>query len=214
VEGSEFVIECDGIVTAIGEGTDLSLLPDRAKDGWKVATDRCLATPIEKVFAAGDAVDGKGTVTAAVGSGRRVASMVDAYLRGEGLPEEAPASYELWTREVNREEIVRYASLNPAYLQPQPRPEIAHLPAKERVSSFAEVVQGWTLEQAVAEARRCITCGTCNECGNCYYLCPGMAVQKRMDDYGYEIDFDHCKGCGICVEECPRGALTLREVAR
>jgi Pyruvate/2-oxoacid:ferredoxin oxidoreductase delta subunit len=67
----------------------------------------------------------------------------------------------------------------------------------------------------LSEARRCLLCGTCNGCLNCYYWCPDVAVHRdSRNGAGLEIDSMHCKGCGICVEECPRGAMTLEEVAR
>jgi 2-oxoacid:acceptor oxidoreductase delta subunit (pyruvate/2-ketoisovalerate family) len=65
---------------------------------------------------------------------------------------------------------------------------------------------------AEEEAGRCFNCGVCNHCDNCWTYCPDVAVKRKKDRY--EIDFDYCKGCGICFEECPRGAILLEEEVR
>ncbi len=212
VEGSEFVVPVDGVVTAIGESADLEFLPEAARDGWRVAADARLVTPEEGVFAAGDVVSGAGTVTAAVGEGRRVAAVVHTWLTRGSLPDEAPPVQGLWDRPVNLDRTVYVEQLNPAYFTEVPRPELPELDPVERRSSFAEVMGGFTEAEAVAEARRCLVCGTCNECCNCLYFCPDVAIARRGDAFGFDIDADHCKGCGICVEECPRDALSLMEV--
>jgi len=70
-------------------------------------------------------------------------------------------------------------------------------------------------ESSTAEAQRCFNCGICNRCGNCFLYCPDSSVVP-LADWDFAIDLDHCKGCGICVEECPRHAMSMvpeREVA-
>ncbi len=207
IPGSEFLVPCDGVVTALGETTDWEGLPAELRN-----IDQRQAAPVPAVFFAGDVVDGAGTVTAAVGSGIRVAHLVDWYLKGEELPPTAPRVPSLWSRPVALDRVVDVSRLNRAYLRPTPRPSISHLDPQARVRSFAEVVEGWELAEAVREARRCLACGTCNECSNCLLFCPDVAIRRA--DGGFLVDREHCKGCGVCVEECPRGALVLREVAR
>lgn len=207
VPGSEFVVPCEGVVTALGEVVDLDGLPPDLGPA-----DARQAATLPGVFVAGDMADGAGTVTAAVGSGIRVAAVVHAYLQSGNLPEKAPAVPELWPREVAQNRKVEFENLNTAYLRPAPRPPVSHLPPDQRRTSFSEVVQGWSEEAAVQEARRCFACGTCNECSNCLYFCPDVAIHRVNG--GFSIDREHCKGCGICVQECPRSALELREVTR
>ena len=71
------------------------------------------------------------------------------------------------------------------------------------------MVHGLDAGTALFEARRCLSCGSCFSCDNCYALCPDDAVIKLGPPGRYEIDLDYCKGCGICVEECPAGAITM-----
>lgn len=212
IPGSEFMIPVQGVVTAIGELAELSFLPAEVRDGWRIAADPRLATSIPGVFAAGDAESGAGTVTAAVGAGRRAARMIDIYLQGDSLPDAAPEARRLAARDYDRDRVVAFEDLNVAYFKPAPRPAVRELAPAARVDTFAEVIGGLGYEEAIAEARRCLLCGTCNECENCLNFCPDIAIHRRAGG-GFEIDLDHCKGCGICVEECPRGAILLEEVA-
>lgn len=80
-----------------------------------------------------------------------------------------------------------------------------------RQSTFDEVVLGLDDSTALFEARRCMSCGSCFACDNCYGVCPDNAVIKLdpTGSYAYEIDYDHCKGCGLCAEECPCGAIEM-----
>ena len=71
---------------------------------------------------------------------------------------------------------------------------------------------GLEIEQALAETERCFSCGTCINCDNCVVYCPDMAV-KRVGD-GYIVLTDYCKGCGVCVKECPTGSMTMQEERR
>jgi 2-oxoacid:acceptor oxidoreductase delta subunit (pyruvate/2-ketoisovalerate family) len=82
-----------------------------------------------------------------------------------------------------------------------------------RRSTFEEVVGGLDESTALFEARRCLSCGNCFRCDNCFGVCPDNAVIKlnEPDDNGrmYAFDYDYCKGCGICVAECPSGAIEM-----
>jgi len=85
------------------------------------------------------------------------------------------------------------------------------LDAIRRQSSFDEVTQGLDESNALFEARRCLSCGNCFACDNCYGVCPDNAVRKLQpgEPYGYAIDLDYCKGCGMCAAECPCGAIAM-----
>ncbi|HUN78562.1 MAG TPA: NAD(P)-binding protein [Solirubrobacteraceae bacterium] len=112
-----------------------------------------------------------------------------------GAPEpQEPAGFEL---------------LNTWYYADAPKTVATRLDAIRRQSTFAEVQQGLDESNALFEARRCLSCGNCFECDNCYGVCPDNAVIKLGDGRRYEIDYDYCKGCGICVQECPCGAIRM-----
>ncbi|HEX5086382.1 MAG TPA: FAD-dependent oxidoreductase, partial [Nocardioides sp.] len=190
----------DSLVLALGQDTDLSLLGDESgvavTDGT-IDTDPTLATSLPGVFAGGDVINGDRSVTAAIGHGRRIAEGVDAWLAGREAavaPEPVLAPYE---------------ALTTWYYEDAPRSHRPRLELARRSSTFDEVVHGLDAGTALFEARRCLSCGSCFSCDNCYALCPDDAVIKLGPPGQYEIDLDYCKGCGICVEECPAGAITM-----
>ena len=78
-----------------------------------------------------------------------------------------------------------------------------------RRASFEEMVGGLNQDTALLEARRCLSCGNCFECDNCYAVCPDNAVIKLGTGNRFAIDYDYCKGCGLCAEECPCGAIDM-----
>jgi len=198
---SRFCLAVSGVIAATGETADLGFVGEQVESR-------------EKYFVAGDASTGQGTVAAAVGDGRRVAVLVDAYLQSGSRQQEIPVLQHLWSRPVNLEKVVEPKLLNSAYFRAQPRPAIAVIQQYVPPTSFDEIVRGFDHEAAVAEARRCLSCGTCNQCLNCYYWCPDIAIHRESPDGGLTIDSRHCKGCGICVEECPRAAISMEEVCR
>lgn len=193
-------LAADSLLLALGQDTDLSLIgPDsgcRVTEG-SVETDHAFATGLPGVFAGGDVVAGERSVTVAIGHGRRVAHSIDAWL--EGVPAPPPAEPDL----------APYEALNTWYFEDAARTHRPLLERARRGSTFDEVVHGLDADTALFEARRCLSCGSCFSCDNCYALCPDNAVLKIGPPGEYEIDLDYCKGCGICVEECPAGAIRM-----
>jgi Pyruvate/2-oxoacid:ferredoxin oxidoreductase delta subunit len=76
----------------------------------------------------------------------------------------------------------------------------------------AKQEETWDLERALREVERCLSCGTCNLCLQCVSFCPDASIQLDEDKAAVTIDLDHCKGCGICAYECPRGVITMEEI--
>ena len=194
-------LEADSLVLALGQDTDLSLLdavPGLEVSDGVVAVGPDMMTGCPGVFAGGDMVPAERSVTVGVGHGKRAASNIDAWLRGARIapPPEQP--------------IAEFETLNTWYYADAPRTHRARLEAVRRQSTFDEVVQGFDESSALYEARRCMSCGSCFSCDNCYGVCPDNAVIK-LGNPGelYEIDLDYCKGCGLCVAECPSGAIQM-----
>ena len=196
-------LEADSLVLALGQDTDLSLLGSSVgvdTSGGVIGVDHNQMTGRGGVFAGGDAsasASGERTVTAAVGHGARAAAAIDRWLVSEAL--EAPQPRPLASVE----------RLNPWYYADAPRTMRPRLEAARRRSNFDEVVGGLNAQDALFEARRCMSCGNCFECDNCFGVCPDNAVIKLGAGLRYEFNLDYCKGCGICAKECPCGAIDM-----
>ncbi|NOX40594.1 MAG: glutamate synthase, partial [Alphaproteobacteria bacterium] len=100
-----------------------------------------------------------------------------------------------------------YDKINTAYQIRTARQRQANSEPALRLNSFDEVQQPLDIDAALAEASRCFSCGTCTYCDNCYFYCPDMAITKL--DHGYLVNADYCKGCGLCVAECPTGSVQM-----
>jgi 2-oxoacid:acceptor oxidoreductase delta subunit (pyruvate/2-ketoisovalerate family) len=193
-------LPADSLVLALGQDTDLSLVQSTPEieiaDGVvKVAPN--MMTGCAGIFAGGDMVPSQRTVTTAIGHGKRAARNIDAWLRSDTV--EAAPKHELATAE----------RLNPWYYSDAARTEQPVLDAARRRSTFDEVVGGLDASNALFEARRCLSCGNCFECDNCFAVCPDNAVIKLGPGLRYAIDYDYCKGCGLCAVECPCGAIDM-----
>lgn len=198
IPGSTFELAADHVLTAVGEEADVEALSAFVDaTGGRLRADGWGRTERPPIFAGGDAATGAGTVVAAIGSGRLAAEAIDAYLNGRDPVEDGRAA------RVGRQD------LNLHYFRPASRIHPALLRRERAVRTFSEVVSGLSWEQAVAEARRCMSCGACTTCDNCLVFCPDAAVRRNPETGLYDVDLGHCKGCGICAAECPRGAIVL-----
>ena len=193
-------LRSDALVLALGQEADLSLLrsmPEVRPENGLVPVGQDFMSAHPGVFAGGDMVAGARTLTDAIGHGRKAARAIDAWLDGRTL--ERPTRHALATP----------AQLNTWYFADAPKSVRPRLEAARRTSTFDEVVTGLDDSTALYEARRCLSCGNCFQCDNCFGVCPDNAVRKVDEAHGYAFDYDFCKGCGICVQECPCGAIEM-----
>ena len=200
--GTEYEVPCDTILVAIGQVQVLDWLPAHYTGHGLVKADESGRVPDEgaAVFAGGDVMRGPSMVVDALGDGKRAARDIDRVLSAEPLrPEDTEAPVE----------VMPYEKLNTAYFRHAPRTEAPLAPAgARRASQVTEVTLAYSREQAVAEADRCMSCGVCNGCDNCYIVCPDVSVMRDTRQNGhYSIRTHYCKGCLVCVQECPTGAL-------
>jgi NADPH-dependent glutamate synthase beta subunit-like oxidoreductase len=228
-EEGQFTAITDTILTAIGEITDLGFLPpDVHQERWQIVVDELGATSTPVVFAGGDVTDSERTVAHALGDGKRAALGIDRFLRsvaGEPIPAVDPGKYCLgpegnvsmtrWRdddplrRNSPVNEVIEFEDMNPDHFQHADRHSDHHLSDARTLAGFDEVNQGLGRDEAAAEALRCMNCGVCNQCELCLIFCPDMAVSRSEDGFGFVIDMDYCKGCGVCAAECPRGAMVM-----
>ncbi len=193
----------DHVIIAVGQHASLSWLPAEFKnERGTIKIDRFGRLGDTNFFAAGDIAQfGSGQplmVVNAVGDGKRVAFNLDKALRGEPLQ----------PRTIAIDVIMDLNRMNMTYFPHFPRVHQGMLNPFTRKKTQDEVIQSFTEEQAVEEAARCFSCGTCNACDNCYLVCPEPCITRPARSNGlYKIIVDYCKGCRVCIEECPTGCL-------
>jgi NADPH-dependent glutamate synthase beta subunit-like oxidoreductase len=198
-EGTEVEVPCDTILVAIGQVQVLDWLPADCTERGLVRADEYgrIPHPSDTIFTGGDVMRGPSMVVDALGDGKRAARDIDRVLSAEPLRPDDPV------------EVMPYEKLNTAYFRHAPRTEAPLAPAPaRRASQVTEVTLAYSREQALAEADRCMSCGVCNGCDNCYIVCPDVSVMRDARENGrYSIRTHYCKGCLVCVQECPTGCL-------
>ncbi len=228
VPGSAFVLPAETLLTAPGPDAGGEGLPaDLHRRGYVLKTDEFGMTSRPGMFAGGDLTSEPRTVAHALGSGKRAAIGIDRHLRGKA-GQTVPAldaaalrygttgamSVTRWRDDdpvkrsapINR--VVRFEELNMAYFTHAPSLPDRHVPA-DGGAPDAEADLGLTPADALAEAKRCFNCGVCNDCELCMIYCPDVAIKKHSSGHGFSLSYKHCKGCGLCVAECPRGAMAM-----
>jgi Pyruvate/2-oxoacid:ferredoxin oxidoreductase delta subunit len=191
------------VIIAVGQKAKLDWMPAEYKtERGTIKIDSFGRIAGSNFFAAGDVTQlGSGQplmVVNAVGDGKRVAFTLDKVLNNVPLE----------PRTVPIDVIVDLNRMNMTYFPHFPRVKQAMLAPAARKSTQQEVILAYTEEQATLEAARCFSCGTCNACDNCYLVCPEPCIVRSVRSNGlYKILVDYCKGCRVCIEECPTGCL-------
>ncbi|MEN8614123.1 FAD-dependent oxidoreductase [Dehalogenimonas sp. THU2] len=175
VEGSEFDIDADNIITAVGqlvgEGSFDEI--EHQPNGTIKADPITLATSLKGVFAGGDAVTGPATVIEAIAAGKEAALSIDRYLNEQDLKAN-------WKTQPN---IARPSIKG---IIKAPRVAISHRPAE--TTSFAETELNLTEAQAVTEAARCLNCGGCSDCRQCLTVCEPKCIDFEQQPKDVEIE--------------------------
>lgn len=200
--GEYETLEADSLILALGQEADTDFLKHIEgitfkEDGTTVEVNPSMMTGYPGIFAGGDMVPSERTVTIATGHGKKAARNIDAWLRNTIY--EKPANNPL----VTIEKLQIWFKTNAEAKAQQ------HLEIEKAVETFDEIVAGYTTEEAVYEAQRCLSCGNCFECDSCYGACPEGAISKNGKGEGYTINYDLCTGCGVCAEQCPCHALDM-----
>ncbi|MEW6622333.1 MAG: NAD(P)-binding protein [Bacillota bacterium] len=197
IDGSEFTVKADVVISAIGYNPDAADIDPALKtNGWGgiVVDADTMVTSIPSVFSGGDCVTGAATLIEAVSAGKKGASSIDKYLGGDGI-------------------VVK--DLNP----PRNFGKIidgdtkrVRVPTLGKVEGFKETELGYTLEQAINEAARCLQCDV--ECRTCEKVCPVLAIKGKTSGQRNvaEVDVNYCVGCNACEQRCPEYAILLNKL--
>jgi MauM/NapG family ferredoxin protein len=204
IEGSEFVLEADAVIEAIGQAAELSPLPAEVQltRSRTIAVDaETLATNVKGIFAAGDAVTGPRNVVEAIAAGHRAAEGIHKYLSGEEV-ELLPRIGQRRIVELNEGEVrERLAHQGKTVSE---RAKMPTLPVDTALQGFEEAELGLSEEDAIAEAKRCVQCTL--QCGFCVWKCP----TNTIEEIGLRSDPGECLQCLNCLVRCPVGATGFK----
>lgn len=202
VRGSEFTMAADALVSAVGQLIMAKGFEGLVNPKGAIDTDTNGVTGIPGLFAGGDAVSGPETVAAAIGAGRKAAAAIDAYIRGRQL--------------TNGDKLeISYKGMPLGENDKIPRNRSSILPVAERLRNIdAEVHLPISADQVLAEAGRCIRCGStksifagmpyfgniCLACRNCEAVCPNQALRfphyYAVEKGRWHYEFDYPKKTG------------------
>lgn len=247
--GTEFVLEADLIVSAIGQKGNLEGLEQLDNGKGFINADRHFQVPnMPGHFVGGDIIRPH-LLTTAIGHGWVAANSIDQYLKRQTMaklpkvnvhhfdllnklremglePEEAPHDGVRGTSEAkfavhnfedrSAHEIIPADQLFLGHFSftPRNRREELKIDAESVIGNFQERLKSLSEKEAVAEAKRCMSCGMCFECDNCVIYCPQQAVKKTPKSqyapgrYVY-TEYARCIGCHICSEVCPTGYIQM-----
>jgi len=212
VPGSEFTLNVDMVIVAIGQAPESSFLEKDVEISGRgkriVAKNRdTLATSHPGVFAGGDAVTGPATAVAAIAAGKKAAWGIDLYLKekSELLVE---SGREAEPQRISGPVIEKTAKFS--------RTQGTSLPVSNRLRGFDEVVSVFSEDLAIREALRCLHCclgarvnqEKCISCLTCVRVCP-LHIPKVSKMGEISIDPFDCQACGICALECPVQAIDI-----
>lgn len=198
--GETFGIEGDMVVAAIGQSADMQGLESIVNGNSWLKVDRHFRIPgKQKVFGGGDAIK-VDLITTAVGHGRKAAESIDAFLKGEPLPEQG------------YREVTKVQKQDVLYFFHSPQAKRGNIEPEAVVGNHDELLQALSKEEALAEAARCMSCGLCFDCKQCVSFCPQTAVSRFRDNPEGEkvyTDYSKCVGCHICSLVCPSGYIQM-----
>lgn len=192
-EGSEFEIDATSVIAAISQEPDFSPVEELREGKDWIKADEWGVTKSPGVYAGGDDLS-LALVATAVFQGRMAAQAIDAHLRGEEPKKQAakPAIDKVlldWYPEAEQHER-------------------QHIPVQKREMD-TEIECGLTSEEALDEAKRCMSCGMCMDCETCWMYCTNNCFVRLPKGEHYKIKMEVCNGCKKCAEACPCGYIDL-----
>ncbi len=194
-----FEVEATTAIAAISQEPDFTGLDNLHEGNDWIKIDEGGATNVDKTFAGGDAID-LGLATIAIFHGRKAAETIHYRFRG------------ITPEPVKKPPVITHDKIILDYYESKVRQEAIQISPEERLKlQDGEITSTLTEEQAIEEAKRCMSCASCFDCGTCWSLCQDQAIKKPIKKYEpYTFKLDFCNGCNKCAENCPCGYIEMR----
>jgi len=218
VIGSEYVMDADLVISAIGQQVDHGCMETDDQIDWTrrhtIEVDMVnMLTAMPGVFAVGDAVTGPATVIEAIGGGKRAAEAIDRFFDGIPQPKMPPVPV--------RRQRVAWTEVPSNTKMVLKRPEMPLLNLDRRRTTFQQVELGYSENMVREEARRCLRCDICIRCGACVAVCRdkmgidalqlGYLDFDRQGPTDFRLTAERCIACGACAANCPTGAMQIED---
>jgi NADPH-dependent glutamate synthase beta subunit-like oxidoreductase len=201
IDGDTFDLNCTALVAAISQEPDFTGI-ERLIEGkdW-IKVDGKFKTKADTIYSGGDNIN-LGIAIDAVYHGRKAAAAIHEAITAEAISPEYGEDMS----------SVAYDIMHLTYYEHKDRVQLNHLPVDERLKTLDVEIAG-TLSQdaAIAESKRCMSCGKCFDCGTCWSFCQDNAIIKPLvKGQPYKIKMEFCNGCKKCAENCPCGYIEMR----
>ena len=227
-EKETLTLDADWVIPAIGQSPDLD---GRTGELFHMSAERLLqinpqtlASPLKGLYAGGDVIGTRGSVSAALGAGKRAALGIHLHLNPSAYDKKITKTEFIDDQGFSIEEffnprqswdpksVVTFDDIDPLYLQHRGALSLTRLDAHQRIKGFDEINQGFDVDMALSEAGRCFYCGTCVGCERCLLMCPDLSIHPiEGKTFMYQPYDPYCKGCGTCAAVCNRGVMKFGE---
>jgi NADPH-dependent glutamate synthase beta subunit-like oxidoreductase/Pyruvate/2-oxoacid:ferredoxin oxidoreductase delta subunit len=199
IDGDTYDMEISTLIAAISQEPDFGGFEDFIEGKDWIKTDDKFKTKIDNVYSGGDDVN-LGLVIDAIYHGRVAAAAVNELVTDEKVAK--------WPPDLK---VVRMNEMAHQHYEEMQRQSVTAVPVAERLKQMdLEVTPTMSQETAIAESKRCMSCGMCFDCGRCWSYCQDNAVIKPLQkggDYKFKLEF--CTGCKKCAENCPCGYIEM-----
>jgi len=199
IDGDTFDLEFSTMIAAISQEPDFNGFEEFIEGRDWIKTDEKFKTKIEKAWSGGDNVN-LGLVIDAIFHGRMAAKAMHEDISGEAQD---------WGPD--QRGVIRFDKMQLAYYEEKQPTKPETIPPEERLKEIdLEITKTLSQETAIAETKRCMSCGKCFDCGSCWSYCQDNAVVKPLvkgQEYKFKLEF--CNGCKKCAENCPCGYIEM-----
>ena len=198
IDGDTYDLKFTTLIAAISQEPDFKGFENLIEGRDWIKVDEKFKTKEESLFSGGDNIN-LGLVIDAIYHGRKAAEAINEMITGEVIPQNPP------------KEIIRLDKMAHGFYEEKQRTGHNEMPVEERLKNLtAEIVKTWSKDEAVGEAKRCMSCGLCFDCGTCWSFCQDNAIIKPVVKGGeYKFKMEFCNGCKKCAENCPCGYIEM-----